>query len=252
MFSFDETSMDILFDTFDVDGSGTLDISEVISGLSFMCRGTLSEKLHFLFHNHDKDHSGYLEKDEIFKMFQKLTTQFVQLEKAHAKHVIQQVYDHALNPDENMLARSPSSVQRSVSPMVVVVGCLDSAINSPPADSVDIALLNAPIPERGESVEVGDDHPLALDLARRQTKRATAAGERPVLTRKDSLEKMAMHCEGLATAFAKSGDLDGDGKISYEEFEEYMLENEFCKKFLEALSETATKLESLNLRFVSK
>lgn len=39
IFNFDEESLDILYDAFDIDHSGTLELAEMISGLSFMCRG---------------------------------------------------------------------------------------------------------------------------------------------------------------------------------------------------------------------
>jgi len=42
----------------------------------------------------------------------------------------------------------------------------------------------------------------------------------------------------LAESFQKAGDLDGDGKISYEEFEEYMENSSLCKEFLKMLVET--------------
>ena len=44
LFRLDEESLDILFDAFDIDHSGTLELSELISGLSFMCRGTTEKK----------------------------------------------------------------------------------------------------------------------------------------------------------------------------------------------------------------
>ena len=43
--------------------------------------------------------------------------------------------------------------------------------------------------------------------------------------------------------------MDGDGKISYEEFENYMENNELCRKFLQVMSETGNTLREENTNF---
>ena len=53
----------------------------------------------------------------------------------------------------------------------------------------------------------------------------------------------------LAEDFKKASDLDGDGKISYEEFENYMEKNELCRKFLQVMSETGNTLREENTNF---
>jgi Ca2+-binding EF-hand superfamily protein len=53
----------------------------------------------------------------------------------------------------------------------------------------------------------------------------------------------------LSDEFKQLSDLDGDGKISYEEFEEYMSNNEMCKKFLQIMTETGNTLREENTNF---
>ena len=55
-------------------------------------------------------------------------------------------------------------------------------------------------------------------------------------------EQMEKDVEELAIEFQRAGDLDGDGKISYEEFEAYMQKSSLCKTFLKMLAETTDVL----------
>ncbi|GMH86215.1 hypothetical protein TL16_g10473 [Triparma laevis f. inornata] len=165
--SFDEESLDILYDAFDIDHSGTLELAEMISGLSFMCRGTMKEKLRFLFMSNDTDNSGYLETSEIMPMFQKLTTQLVRLEQASRRR--------------NQLVGVPTT-------------------NS----------------EEQQKIEI---------------------------------ERTKSKITDLSEDFTSASDLDGDGKISYEEFEVYMETNTLCKKFLDIMSETGNTLREENTNF---
>ncbi len=62
-------------------------------------------------------------------------------------------------------------------------------------------------------------------------------------------QQMKIYSLDLTKAFEKYGDTDGDGKISYEEFEDYMQTNDFCIKFLDVLAKTANKLRDANDNF---
>ena len=48
--------------------NGTIELKELISGLSFLCKGDLQEKIRFVFNLFDVDKSGELDKSEIQKM----------------------------------------------------------------------------------------------------------------------------------------------------------------------------------------
>ena len=64
----DEMTLKTLFNIFDKDQSGTIELKELISGLSFLCKGDLNEKIRFVFNLFDVDKSGELDKSEIQKM----------------------------------------------------------------------------------------------------------------------------------------------------------------------------------------
>ena len=64
MFSFEEGQCDALFDIFDVDGDGTVDINEFISGFCFMCKGSTTEKAALMFATNDTDGNGVLDYSE--------------------------------------------------------------------------------------------------------------------------------------------------------------------------------------------
>jgi Ca2+-binding EF-hand superfamily protein len=140
-----------------------LELAEMISGLSFICRGSVEEKLRFLFTVYDDDASGFLEHSELLPMFKKLTDQLVSLETA-AKRRGGEIGEGNTSDDNNLM--------------------------------------------RGAS-----------------------------------------RVKDLADEFKNMSDLDGDGKISYEEFEEYMSNNEMCKKFLKIMTETGNTLREENTNF---
>jgi len=60
---------------------------------------------------------------------------------------------------------------------------------------------------------------------------------------------MEQDVEKLAAEFQAAGDLDGDGKISFEEFEGYMEKSTLCKTFLKMLAETTDVLRHKEANF---
>ncbi|GMH97846.1 hypothetical protein TrVE_jg3177 [Triparma verrucosa] len=66
---------------------------------------------------------------------------------------------------------------------------------------------------------------------------------------KIEIERSKSKIVGLSNEFTAASDLDGDGKISYEEFEVYMENNPLCKKFLDVMSETGNTLREENTNF---
>ena len=81
----DSKSIDILFAAFDRDNSGTVDVKELISGLSFLCRGSMEEKFTFLFETYDKDKSGTLDRKEVGIMLEELNTSLQNIHRTSVK-----------------------------------------------------------------------------------------------------------------------------------------------------------------------
>lgn len=56
-----------IFEAFDTDGNGHVDVMELSAGLSLFCGGTASSKINAVFSCFDVDQDGYLSKDEMEK-----------------------------------------------------------------------------------------------------------------------------------------------------------------------------------------
>eukprot|EP01112_Ceratiomyxa_fruticulosa_P019910 TRINITY_DN6631_c0_g1_i1.p1 TRINITY_DN6631_c0_g1~~TRINITY_DN6631_c0_g1_i1.p1 ORF type:complete len:776 (-),score=131.97 TRINITY_DN6631_c0_g1_i1:51-2378(-) len=58
-----------IFDVFDEDGDKMLSFAELMMGLSILFQGSLDEKLRLIFRTFDQGNKGYLNKDEVKKIF---------------------------------------------------------------------------------------------------------------------------------------------------------------------------------------
>eukprot|EP01119_Soliformovum_irregulare_P016309 TRINITY_DN46_c0_g1_i1.p2 TRINITY_DN46_c0_g1~~TRINITY_DN46_c0_g1_i1.p2 ORF type:complete len:234 (+),score=74.28 TRINITY_DN46_c0_g1_i1:57-758(+) len=65
----DSPFVDRLFSLLDVNGDARVDLTEFITGLSLLCKGTPEEKLKFSFKAYDLDGNGFITKDELALMF---------------------------------------------------------------------------------------------------------------------------------------------------------------------------------------
>ncbi|ORY96258.1 hypothetical protein BCR43DRAFT_269943 [Syncephalastrum racemosum] len=58
-----------IFDFFDQDHDGVINFSELVAGLSILCKGNLDEKMEYAFKGYDLDEDGFLSRDELYQMF---------------------------------------------------------------------------------------------------------------------------------------------------------------------------------------
>jgi len=66
--------VDDLFDVVDKNKSGLVDVEELVTGISLICKGTAEEKVDLMFKLWDTNHNGVIDKDEfknmLFKCYQ--------------------------------------------------------------------------------------------------------------------------------------------------------------------------------------
>eukprot|EP00927_Polykrikos_kofoidii_P009609 TRINITY_DN1400_c0_g1_i1.p1 TRINITY_DN1400_c0_g1~~TRINITY_DN1400_c0_g1_i1.p1 ORF type:complete len:433 (+),score=64.43 TRINITY_DN1400_c0_g1_i1:60-1358(+) len=65
----DQSIQDAVFDVFDRDKSGKVDMMELLSGVSLFCKGTETDKIDAWFGMFDENGDGYVSMDEMFKFF---------------------------------------------------------------------------------------------------------------------------------------------------------------------------------------
>ncbi len=63
-----EAELQVLFNIFDVDQNGVVDVTELVSGVFLLTQGSARQKLDFAFRLHDGDEDGYLTEVECFSL----------------------------------------------------------------------------------------------------------------------------------------------------------------------------------------
>jgi Ca2+-binding EF-hand superfamily protein len=149
---------DRLFAFFDQDGNGKIDFSELVCGLSVLCKGTQDEKIRYAFRGYDLDGDGYITKDELYKMFKA----YFFLSKEAIKDALKVVEADALtNFDEataepvssafsQLQSRHSSSTDANNTNVPTKVALLSSEDHTNPMTDVEEALYQQAIEQLAE------------------------------------------------------------------------------------------------------
>ncbi|KAJ5075353.1 calcium binding protein [Anaeramoeba ignava] len=68
LFGLDEKGAALVHKVFDLDGNGTIEFNELISGFTLLSNESDEKKAHFLFQIWDADGNGVLDREEIYQM----------------------------------------------------------------------------------------------------------------------------------------------------------------------------------------
>ena len=69
---FDPRTAEHLFHGFDSQNKGLIDFRDFVAGYAVLKRGDMHERLHFSFLAFDLDHSGFIDRDEMYEMMKSL------------------------------------------------------------------------------------------------------------------------------------------------------------------------------------
>ncbi|ELR19828.1 EF hand domain containing protein [Acanthamoeba castellanii str. Neff] len=178
---------DRIFKFFDQDGNGTIDFSELVCGLSVLCKGTPEEKIKYAFKGYDLDGDGYIDKEELYKMF-----------KAYFYLSMEAVREAVKVIEEELILNYNDNNTNPVS---------SAFVGLPDAETQEDSITKQP-----------EDAPLNNeDLS-------------PIM---DSMYQVAIE-EMVEKAFS-AADVNNDGKITYEEFRAWALQDPTMISWLEAL-----------------
>lgn len=104
---------DRLFAQFDVKGNGLIDFDEFVTGLAVCSRGTMDDKIHFIFNMYDTSHDNTVSKEELTCLLNQVPTSVLHMAN------IDGVLDNAYNDDKRQLSRENSMTPPSATSEIV-------------------------------------------------------------------------------------------------------------------------------------
>ena len=199
--------VDQLFKFFDRNSNGFISFLEFICGLSIMTKGSKMEKMKYIFKGYDIDGDGYISREDLHKML-----------KAYHQISVELVRDIVKSCEEEMMASYDDSGSRPIS-----------------------AVFNAPIPESGPRQ--------TLAKAKADKESNPMNGIKNELSGKSNVNQSegdngtwpaveAMTQDAISELVdnvIKSADVNKDGKLSFEEFRNYILIDPSLMGWFEAL-----------------
>ncbi|KAI9287005.1 hypothetical protein BC943DRAFT_358939 [Umbelopsis sp. AD052] len=141
-----------IFAFFDQDGDNIINFSELVTGLSVLCKGNLDEKIKYAFKGYDLDNDGYISRDELFRMF-----------KAYFYLSMELVRDVVSAMEDDMMDNFEFSASQPVSAAFTV------AIPSTSSDEEDNA--------SGGAASGNDEHRVRDDSRHRGSRRSNTRKE---------------------------------------------------------------------------
>ena len=209
---------DRLFAQFDFKKTGYLDLDEFVIGLASFCRGTLDDKIHFLFNMYDTMHNNTVSKEE-------LTTLLNQVPK-YVLHP-EMLYGFPPTPDPMMskpgsphLPSARNSVDGSKPP--TPPSAADG--HHPALSGIPDLMVNVPMDgSPSNEIEIESESDSGDELAQVDT-----------FTNHDMVEKAFLEC-----------DLNHEGRLSYEQFKMWVQRTPGIIEYLESIMPWASKDETL-------
>jgi Ca2+-binding EF-hand superfamily protein len=210
---------DRLFAQFDVKKTGYLDLDEFVIGLASFCRGTLDEKIHFLFNMYDTCHNNTVSKEE-------LTTLLNQVPK-YVLHP-EMLYGYPASPEPAEDHR-PSSASGTRS----LDGDRGGAKSlTPPTDPSHPALIGGSLPPAKVPTPQSALDPLKEEdiVSESESESGDELEQVDEFTNHDMVEKAFLEC-----------DLNHEGRLSYEQFKMWVQRTPGIIEYLESIMPWAVK-----------
>eukprot|EP00039_Didymoeca_costata_P020446 m.341289 g.341289 ORF g.341289 m.341289 type:complete len:413 (-) comp19984_c0_seq1:38-1276(-) len=181
-----------MFKFFDRDEDGVINFTDLVSGLSVLCKGTQEEKIEYAFKGYDLHNNGYLSRDELRNMFQ-----------AYFHLSMELIRDLVKALEEQLMANFNDGGDNPVS-----------------------AVFTAPIPNSNGEVPHGKPSSIyeSYNFETGLPGQYSAALSQTRAELGPSLQALSDKAiEDMVQAAFDSADLDCDGRLSFEEFKRWAM-----------------------------